>query len=273
MTLPAHAEARNGQNQELSSTDRAVRADWSAYSSAYDLLSDHNPEYQALLHDFEAFLGTIEAPNVIYDIGGGTGNYTEIAARNCPESKIHLMEPDAQMIRSAESKLASYDNVTFNSIALENIEASGTADLVICVHALYAMPGQAERLNDLHRLLRPGGHLYLIDLGRYMNVSDWRAYLFSELRREHGLKEALKIFWQGREVAKQNKAILKAQKKGVYWTHSATEIAESVTAAGFEIIRQQSVYRDHSDLIVCRAIKNNRPEAENQSWNSMSSRR
>ncbi|MGX0977717.1 ubiquinone/menaquinone biosynthesis C-methylase UbiE [Roseovarius sp. MBR-51] len=206
-----------------------------------------------MLRDFEAFLQTIETPKVIYDIGGGTGNYAEIAARACPGSEIHFVEPDAGMIELARAKLAAHGNTNYESLALEDIDAPGTADLVICVHALYAMPAPEQRLADMRRLLRPGGLLYLIDLGRYMNVADWRSYLFSHLRKEHGLAGTLRVFWQGREIAKQNKAIFKAQKNGAYWTHTETEIASAATAADFEILRQDCVYRGYSDLLVCRA--------------------
>ncbi|WP_246831398.1 class I SAM-dependent methyltransferase [Pseudotabrizicola formosa] len=239
--------------QKSDAADRSVRVDWNSYASAYDLLSEHNPEYQALLHDFEAFLATIEKPRLIYDIGGGTGNYTKIAARICPESEIRLMEPDAGMIGMAKSKLATHGNISYGTLALEDIAASEAADLVICVHALYTMPSPEERLVDLRRLLRPGGWLYLIDMGRHMDVRDWRNYLFSSLRQQLGLAGALRVFWQGREIAKQNKNIFEAQKAGDYWTHSEAELATAATAAGFEIVRKQSVYRGYSDLLVCRA--------------------
>ncbi|WP_299350802.1 class I SAM-dependent methyltransferase [uncultured Shimia sp.] len=234
-------------------TDRSVRADWSAYATAYDLLSEHNPAYQALLHEFEAFLATIETPQSIYDIGGGTGNYTEIAARACPDSEIRLIEPDPHMIEAAQAKLAAHRNIIYDNRALEAVGASSTADLIVCVHALYAMPEQEQRLKDMRRLLSPGGWLYLVDLGRYMNVADWRSYLFSSLRKEQGLAGALRVFWQGREIATQNKAIYEAQKTGVYWTHSEAEIVSLVTETGFEVIKHKPVYRGYSDLLVCRA--------------------
>lgn len=254
MPSRARAEKSAPVNFNTSDTaDRSVRADWSAYAKAYDLLSEHNPEYQTLLHDFEAFLATIETPQLIYDIGGGTGNYTEIAARACPNSEIRLVEPDAGMISLAQSKLARHGNINYVNLPLDDLDAPGTADLVISVHSLYAMPAQEQRLADMRRLLRLGGLLYLVDLGRYMNVADWRSYLFSHLRKKHGLGRALKIFWQGREIATQNKAILMAQKNGTYWTHTEAEIASATNGAGFEIIRQEAVYRGYSDLLVCQA--------------------
>jgi len=254
--MPSYANLEGDistKHRGLTSSDQSAHTDWSAYATAYDLLSLYNPEYRALLQNFESFLSTIDTPQVIYDIGGGTGSYTEVAAGAFPRSEFHLVEPDSAMIRTARTKLSGYGDVSFHASALQDFKAPKNADLVICVHALYTMPNQRERLGDLRRLVRPGGYLYLIDLGRYMDVSDWRGYLFAELKRERGLLGALKIFWQGRQVAKQNKAILKSQQSGAYWTFTGSELAAAVTEAGFEILKQQPVYRGYSDLLVCRA--------------------
>jgi len=47
----------------------------------------HNPPRIRLYFRFEAFLATIETPQFDYDIGGGTENYTEIAARAFPRER------------------------------------------------------------------------------------------------------------------------------------------------------------------------------------------
>lgn len=232
---------------------RKLKTDWSAYATSYDLLAEYNPAYQQLLDEFEKVLLKIEAPRLIYDIGGGTGNYSEIAARRCPDSSVHLVEPDLGMISRAKEKLSSYNNITYIDSALQEFEPSAKADLVICVHALYAMPAPKDRLADLRRLLRPGGTLFLVDIGRTLNVADWRSYFFSHLSREVGIAKALWIFWRGREIAKHNKSIIKAQKDKIYWTHTASEIADVVENAGFEIVEQKPIYRDYSDLLVCLA--------------------
>ncbi|WP_371260145.1 trans-aconitate 2-methyltransferase [Loktanella sp. DSM 29012] len=233
---------------------RAAQTDWQAYATAYDLLSAHNPEYQSLLSGFEGFLSQLNGPSVIYDIGGGTGNYSQIIARRCPNSQIRFIEPDSGMLGVAQRKLSDHDNIIFENAGLESAGAPGDADLIVSIHSLYAMPDQEDRLADMRRMLRPGGLLYLVDLGREMNVSDWRRYLFGHLRREHGLLGACRIFWQGREIAKQNANIRSSQEDGTYWTHSGDELATAVRDAGFEILRQEVVYRGYSDLLVCRAI-------------------
>lgn len=226
--------------------------DWAAYATAYDLLALHNPEYKALMSGFETFLSSVEVPRVIYDVGGGTGNYTAIAANAFPDSAIRFIEPDPGMMGLAKRKLAGQKNIEFQNVSLEKLSVVDKADLIVCVHALYAMPNPAQRLKDLHDLLRPGGVLYLVDLGRYMAVSDWRRYLFLSILKAQGPIGALKIFWRGREIAKQNAAIYESQKKGEYWTHTEEEFAVAVKKAGFEILKQQPVYRGYSDLVVCR---------------------
>ncbi|WP_146010310.1 class I SAM-dependent methyltransferase [Acidimangrovimonas sediminis] len=234
-------------------SSRKSKTDWTAYAAAYDLLSDYNPAYQELLEEFEGTLSGMDTPRLIYDIGGGTGNYSEIAARKFPESSVYLVEPDPGMTQRAREKLSAYDNVTYLDSPFQEFDPPAPADLVICVHSLYAMPDPESRLFDLRKLLRPGGTLFLIDLGRKLNIAEWRSYLFSHLTREVGIAKAIQIFWNGREIAKQNKAISKAQEEGAYWTHSESELAAAVEKAGFEVMTRKPAYRGYSDLLVCRA--------------------
>jgi len=234
-------------------SDRQPTADWGAYAATYDLLLEYNPAYQQLLEEFESILSEAGAPRVIYDVGGGTGNYSQIAANKYPESLIYFIEPDQVMSHRAKEKLSGHDNVVYIDRALQEVEAPAKADFVICAHALYSMPDHQERLVDLKKLLRPGGFLFLLDLGRPMNVADWRYYLFSHLTKELGIAKAIQVLWKGREIAKQNKAIFKAQRDGLYWTHSESEIRSAVEKAGFEVLMQKNVYRGYSDLLSCRA--------------------
>lgn len=233
---------------------RDTATDWSAYAATYDMLSDFNPAYRDLLAEFEGIASGIKTPEVIYDIGGGTGNYTQIAAEKFPASSVYLVEPDQGMRRRARDKLSACQNVSYIGSSLEEFEAPQPADLVICVHALYAMPAPQERLGDLRQLLRPGGILFLIDLGRVLNVAEWRSYLFGQMVKDLGVVKACRVLWQGREIAKQNKAIAKAQQEGVYWTHSGPEMSSFAKEAGFDVLKQKSVYRGYSDLLLCRAV-------------------
>jgi len=226
--------------------------DWSTYATAYDLLSLHNPAYRELLDHFRSFLGEIDGPELIYDIGGGTGNFTEIAAKLCPDSQIRLIEPDPGMIEIAKSKLSTRADIIFDTRAMQEIGSLEKADLVVCVHALYAMTNQEERLRDLAGLLRPGGMLFLIDLGRELDLTNWRKFLFRYLFATYGLLGAASIIWQGREIARQNRFIRNAQKNGLYWTYDEGKLAGKIAEAGFEILRTQPTYLGYSDLVVAK---------------------
>lgn len=253
-TLPPELQPKADRDFEIAPPSEPL-ADWSAYAATYDLLLEHNPAYQQLLEEFESFLAGVEAPGVIYDLGGGTGNYAQLAARRFPDSAIYFVEPDLGMSRRAYEKLAGHDNLAFIASPFQALAAPEPADLVICAHALYTMPDPQTRLVEMRRLLRPGGTLFLIDLGRPLDIGDWRSYLFGHLKQTLGIARALQILWRGREIAKQNKAIYQAQRDGRYWTHSSSEIASAVAQAGLEVISQKTVYRGYSDLLVCRAAE------------------
>lgn len=251
---PVEADIRSAKSTAPStSADDNQKADWSAYAASYDLLSEYNPAYQDLLVEFEKTLTDVEPPKVIFDVGGGTGTYSQIAAKRFPESTIYFVEPDKGMNLRAREKLSAHENVVYIEKPFQEVEAPTKADFIICAHALYSMPAPQDRLDDLKNLLRPGGMMFLLDLGRPMDVADWRSYLFSHLVREYGFVKAIQVFWNGREIAKQNKAIFKAQQENLYWTHTEAEMTAAVEKAGFEVMAQKTVYRGYSDLLLCRA--------------------
>ena len=232
---------------------RLIRTDWSAYATAYDLLSLHNPAYRELMEDFRSFLEGIPAPAAIEDIGGGTGNYSMIASSVCPDSRVRMIEPDVGMLAVAERKLADRTNVVYEPCPIEKLETAGGADLIVCVHALYTMADPEIRLRAMAEMLNPGGWLYLVDLGRELDLADWRRYLLGHLIATYGLVETARIAWQGRQIARQNRRIRADQRAGIYWTYAKGELAKKVAATGLEVIEHRPVYRGYSDFVIARA--------------------
>jgi len=85
-----------------------------------------------------------------------------------------------------------------------------------------------------------------------MDISDWRAYLFRECRREIGLFQTAKLFWNGREIARQNRFIRQLQDSGQYWMHTDKEFTEAVQRTGLKVLEAKTVYRGYSDLVICQ---------------------
>ncbi len=72
-----------------------------------------------------SFLDT--EPNLIIDIGGNRGDYTEIILNQYPFAEIHIFEPSKKNIDLLESRFGMYDLVSVVPVALSNV--SGSASL------------------------------------------------------------------------------------------------------------------------------------------------
>jgi ubiquinone/menaquinone biosynthesis C-methylase UbiE len=144
-------------------------------------------------------------------------------------------------------------NVTVINSDISEFNANpGSFDLAVCVHTLYVLEDPQATLARIYDWLKPGGVLYLIDVGRAIDIPRWAIYLFYHAVRQLGLRKAVRTFVENIQVMKQNKHIREAQQDGTYWLHSPSEIASVVRSCGFVIETQNTVYRGMSDLLVCR---------------------
>jgi len=232
---------------------------WSDYARHYDLMAENNPAYQELIAHYQDFLGLCVGGNIrrVLDVGAGTGNFSLLAAKCLSLAEVIHLEPDAGMNARAHEKTQTnqLNNLLMDNRAIESADfPAGHFDLVVSVHALYAMPNPQWQLQKFAAWLRPGGLAFLCDFGRMMDVADWRSYLFQHLQRKHGIMQAFRLFWRGREVAQQNRNVAALQKCGRYWLHTPEEFQAAVEAAGFQIIRQELIYRGYSDLIIAKKI-------------------
>ncbi len=232
---------------------------WRQYAAVYDLMAENNPAYQELVKCYRDFIAAncITPLQRVLDAGAGTGNFSLVAAQKLPTAKIIHLEPDLGMnlCVKAKSQTRQITNLIVDERAIEAAEFPAAAfDVITSVHALYTMPQPQEQLRRFAAWLRPGGLVFLCDFGRVMEVADWRNYLFKHLCRENGLLETLKILWRGRQIARENRKIARLQRHGKYWMHSPDQFRGAVETAGFQILKQELVYRGCSDLIIAKKI-------------------
>jgi len=231
---------------------------WSAYATAYDLMAENNPAYQKLLDDFRDVIRgwTIQPGSTILDVGAGTGNFSLLAAEAFPECTVSHVDADEAMIehahRKADAKGVSNIRFVRQKIGPDSYSPASVS-AIICVHALYAIPQPQRLISAFFDWLEPEGKLYVCDVGRVLNITDWSRYLFYELYRQHGFFKTLNLFWKGRAVSKENRAIRKAQQSGEYWTHDHEEFVNLFERTGFEITSAETMYRGYSDRVT--AIK------------------
>ena len=234
---------------------RKKTVNWEKYASAYDLMAHNNPSYQDILAIMsqQSAGWSIKAGDMIADLGAGTGNYSTLLASLFPSATVVHVDSSQEMNERASQKACflSCKNLQVRTEAVDMVNfLPESLAAVVCVHALYTFPNYRHLISKMHRWLRPGGVLFVCDLGRPMDVNDWSRYIFREAYRQDGLLATLRLFWKGRVVANQNRKIRALQESGDYPMHELAEFRKRFERCGFRTILSEECYRGYSDLII-----------------------
>ena len=110
----------------------------------------------------------LEGAETVVDYGAGTGAYTLPVAQAVPGGKVFAVEALPRLAELLRGKLtgALADRVricetTDNVVPLDN----GEADRVVMVDVLHHLHDQPEALEEVVRVLRPGGLFVVVDWG------------------------------------------------------------------------------------------------------------
>jgi hypothetical protein len=66
--------------------------------------------------------------------------------------------------------------------------------------------------------------------------------------------EALRTFWRGRIIGRENRRIAAQQRNGVYWLHSGDQFKAAIEASGFRVEQERKLFRGYSDRVEAVAI-------------------
>jgi ubiquinone/menaquinone biosynthesis C-methylase UbiE len=132
-----------------------------------DFYRDPNDTFGQMLvrrkeHVLRLFAEHVDGPGAaIFDAGCGPGEYlVEFAGRVRP---VCGMDASEEMLRSSGETLrgaGARDGAMLIRGDLENVPVrSGSFDAILCIGVLGYLEEDAGALRELHRLLRPGGHL------------------------------------------------------------------------------------------------------------------
>jgi ubiquinone/menaquinone biosynthesis C-methylase UbiE len=229
-----------------------IDVDWKEYSEVYDLMATVNPAYQEILTKFDDFLeeADLGAGGLFADLGAGTGNFSVRAVRHVPGLRVLHVDADpgmnARALLKAPKSLLEIHSEDLSQLDMETRSLAGA----VCVHALYTLDRPHDFLRKLNRWLAPGARVFLCDLGRELDLSDWRNYVVTNLVATEGWVKALKTLYKGREVIRQNRNIVRQQQSGRYWTHSHDEFLKAVKESGLKPLQTETVYRGYSDLVI-----------------------
>ena len=212
-----------------------------------------------LLSEFTAFIETAKLPNGarILDLGAGTGNFFCHALPRdvARSSELFHLDLDSEMLGIAKQKYKDHglEVRTIQRDASKSVFPVGSLDCIVSVNALYAMPEPDAVLKRAFHWLRPGGFLFLVDLGRTQDTTEWTAFLIKSNAKRVGLFKTVQILLnEGMVISRTNRRIASAQLEGVYWRHSTSDMQSTLEGIGFETRDSRAVYRGYSDLVVAR---------------------
>ncbi|MFH0963495.1 MAG: methyltransferase domain-containing protein [Planctomycetota bacterium] len=100
----------------------------------------------------------------VLDIGCGTGVFGRRAVQLCPRCEVNGLDISEEMIRIAREKSAEFKRVSFLLGDSERLPfESGTFDCVTCSHSFHHYPHPLKVLQEMRRVLAPGGVALIVD--------------------------------------------------------------------------------------------------------------
>jgi len=106
---------------------------------------------------------TINEPTRILDLGSGTGIVSNHIANLFPKSAVMAIDVLSKMIEFAKERYSSTNNLEFkqaDGLALPFL--SNTFDLVVSRHVLQIIPNYRNVLEEIVRVLSPGGRIHIL---------------------------------------------------------------------------------------------------------------
>lgn len=110
-------------------------------------------------------LGMMElrADDRILDLGCGAGWATRLLAVSAPRGEVVGVDISDEMVRRAKQASKQYRNVTYRLGSAEKIPAEDDHfNKVLSVESFYYYPDQGRALDELYRVMAPGGRFFIL---------------------------------------------------------------------------------------------------------------
>ena len=116
-------------------------------------------------------------PLTILDVGGGTGLFADLIRSALPRAKVWVLDFVAGMLVKGTDRWGRHAGYVMPVQGDSELLpfASGVFDVVTCANSFHHYPHQDRAVVEMHRVLRPGGALMIID-GYRDNLWGWFFY-------------------------------------------------------------------------------------------------
>lgn len=136
---------------------RVHRAAHQGYSQSANTYAQGRPDYPPQIAGWLADTLRVDAHTTVVDLGAGTGKFTRYLQQT--DARVIAVEPVASMRAelAAHTSGATILDGTAQALALED----ESIDVLVCAQAFHWF-ATTGALDEIHRVLRPGGRLGLV---------------------------------------------------------------------------------------------------------------
>lgn len=157
------------------------------YESKWKKYLDHT--HSKLLAEFKS-----TPEDKILDVSAGTGLFAEhLIEAGFKYNSMTLNDVSAGMLKLARDRFSDNDAIQFHCDYAEELNLeSDSFDTVISMNAFHNYAGQQKALEQIHRVLKPGGSFYLLDWNRsgfFRIVNCFIKYSVPEIINTRSLEE------------------------------------------------------------------------------------
>lgn len=113
--------------------------------------------------------GRVMPGNIILDAGSGYGNMSRLALTEADgDAKIVMYDPLLEMLANVKNYLRGPQQTTalYSGVFEHMPFREGTFDAVLCGYSLRDSIHLEQAIGEIHRVLKTGGRLIIIDLGK-----------------------------------------------------------------------------------------------------------
>lgn len=111
-------------------------------------------------------MALVEPTVVVADLGCGAGDMTALLAPNV--SRVIAIDHEAVMLDIASARLSDFDNVTLSLGDLTSLPIEDDAvDIALVMLVLHHVSEVDAALQEVRRILKPGGRLVLLDMTQH----------------------------------------------------------------------------------------------------------
>jgi ubiquinone/menaquinone biosynthesis C-methylase UbiE len=139
----------------------------------------------------------LSAAAAVLEVGSGPGFFSPLIAQDVPRGRLVLVDLQAEMLSAARARLGECTNVSYAQGDASALPiGSGLFDAVLLATMLGEVPDQDRCIEEVRRVLRPGGTVSIAETRRDSDFIRFVSLLALLERHQFVLVERRGMAWQ-----------------------------------------------------------------------------